>query len=302
MIDQSNDVEFLVDLLKAKDEENLISFIASHNYFSRMEIAKTYKATHGEDLTKKINSCLSSDFNVAYQALFTPRIDFLCEKIYKSMKGAGTDEDALIQTLTTCSNEEIIAIVPRYQELYNAKLEEDIIGDTSGYFKEALISLIQAQRNQNQYPNVDECEELTGKLKAYFEGNDKKDKSIFNMVFSLRSCQEVEYIVRAFHRMTGKTILEEIEKNFKGDDLNMLSSWIFAIVNPAEFFATLLNKYLMKKKEEYLIRILVSQCERNRMWMIKTFYRQLYRKELQDDIKEKYKGSLGNLFVQLIEN
>lgn len=298
----SDDVELLANYLEKKDEANLINFITTHDYFTRMEIVKTYKASHGEDLEKKIDKYLSSDFKKVYKALFTPRIDYLCEIIYKSMKGLGTDEDTLIETMTTCSNDEIIQIVPRYQELFNAKLEDDINGDTSGLFKDLLISLIQGQRNQSPYPNIDECKDLTLKLKAY---NSKDDKPIFIQIFSLRSYQEIEFIVREYHRMTGITVYDAIDNHksdFSGDDLNMIKSLIFAVVNPAEYFATLLHKYLEKKKEEFLIRILVTQTDRNRMKMIKTFYRQRFGKDLEKEIEEKIKGSLGALFLKLIEN
>ncbi|GCB65476.1 hypothetical protein scyTo_0011876, partial [Scyliorhinus torazame] len=57
--------------------------------------------------------------------------------------GVGTDERALIEILTTRTNEEIQAINEAYREAYHKSLEDSLSSDTSGPFKRLLISLIQ---------------------------------------------------------------------------------------------------------------------------------------------------------------
>jgi hypothetical protein len=61
-------------------------------------------------------------------------------------RGAGTDEDCLIEILATRSNEQIKEIKARYATLYQRDLEKDLISETSGNFKRLLVALVQANR------------------------------------------------------------------------------------------------------------------------------------------------------------
>ena len=64
-------------------------------------------------------------------------------------QGAGTDEGCLVEILCTRTNEEIEAIKEAYKLKYETTLEEDIVGDTSGDFRRFMVSLLQANRDEN---------------------------------------------------------------------------------------------------------------------------------------------------------
>ena len=66
-----------------------------------------------------------------------------------NLKGAGTDEGCLVEILCTRTNEEIEAIKEAYKLKYETTLEEDIVGDTSGDFRRFMVSLLQANRDEN---------------------------------------------------------------------------------------------------------------------------------------------------------
>jgi len=61
------------------------------------------------------------------------------EALHKAMKGAGTDEKALIDIIGHRSKEDLQKIAHEYHEQFKAKLENDIKGDTSGNFEELLV-------------------------------------------------------------------------------------------------------------------------------------------------------------------
>ena len=65
------------------------------------------------------------------------------------LKGAGTDEQCLVELLCTRTNAEIKAFTDAYKLKYKTTLEKDILGDTSGHFKRLLISLLQASRDES---------------------------------------------------------------------------------------------------------------------------------------------------------
>jgi hypothetical protein len=64
------------------------------------------------------------------------------EVIHKAIAGAGTDEKAINQILGHRSKHEIQDIARAYEHAYKASLIHDIKGDTSGNYKQLLVSLI----------------------------------------------------------------------------------------------------------------------------------------------------------------
>ncbi|KAF6767952.1 hypothetical protein AHF37_09502 [Paragonimus kellicotti] len=63
------------------------------------------------------------------------------ERLHRAMKGAGTDEDTLINILARRTNHERQEICASYKSHYNKTLREDIKSETSGQFKTVLCEL-----------------------------------------------------------------------------------------------------------------------------------------------------------------
>jgi len=73
-------------------------------------------------------------------AAFDPRAD--AETCYKAMKGAGTDEKALISVFGYRSKQQLHEIAKEYEAAHNVSLYKDVDGDTSGNFRELLLWLL----------------------------------------------------------------------------------------------------------------------------------------------------------------
>ncbi|MCV4796485.1 hypothetical protein OFB84_31670, partial [Escherichia coli] len=63
------------------------------------------------------------------------------------LKGAGTDEKVLTEIIASRTPEELRAIKQAYEEEYGSNLEDDVVGDTSGYYQRMLVVLLQANRD-----------------------------------------------------------------------------------------------------------------------------------------------------------
>ena len=68
------------------------------------------------------------------------------------------------------------------------------------------------------------------------------DESVFNKIFTMASPKELTMIAKHYHKLTGKTILQAIDKEFSGDMKKLLKSIVYAIISPSEYFATRVNK------------------------------------------------------------
>ncbi|XP_033617653.1 annexin A6 [Fukomys damarensis] len=66
---------------------------------------------------------------------------FFADKLYKSMKGAGTDEKTLTRIMVSRSEIDLLNIRQEFIEKYDKSLHQAIEGDTSGDFMKALLAL-----------------------------------------------------------------------------------------------------------------------------------------------------------------
>ena len=107
--DTVQDAKLLHELIKAKnkDDEKLIKLVTSRTIEERLKIKDEYNSTFQADLNKDIEKEYSSHFKEVLLALFCPPLDYDCYHIRKAVKGLGTDEDALIEILSTRTPETI---------------------------------------------------------------------------------------------------------------------------------------------------------------------------------------------------
>lgn len=64
------------------------------------------------------------------------------QELYKSMKGLGTDDEALIRVVTTRAEVDMYYIKQEFATMYQKTLEHMIAGDTSGNYRYFLVTLV----------------------------------------------------------------------------------------------------------------------------------------------------------------
>ena len=192
-------------------------------------------------------------------------------------------------------------IIERYPTFVEGRnLLDDIKNETSGSFRRLLTSLLQGSRSDNTNPDIEECEKMAKEL---YEAGEKKwgtDDSVFNKIFALKSPLEITCISRAYHKLTGHTILQAISNEFSGDIKKLLTAVIYAVISPSEFFATKINKAVkgLGTNDKLLIRILVTRYEID-MPYIRKYYKQLFKKDLIDEIKGDTSGDYRKILLKL---
>jgi len=68
--------------------------------------------------------------------------ELFAEKIYKSIKGAGTDEEVLSRALVSRCELDMASIRNIYQLKYKNNLKDDIIGDTSNFYQKLYFTKV----------------------------------------------------------------------------------------------------------------------------------------------------------------
>ena len=296
------DAEALRNAMKGigTDEAAIIKIIANRTNAQRQQIKQAYKTAFGRDLVADLKSELHGNFEDATVALFDTPIEYDVNQLKKAMKGAGTDEDTLIEIIASRPNWMLKQIKEEYKKKYGKELEKDIESETGGDLRRLLVSLLQCNRSENAHPNDAECQKKAKELYDAGEGKWGTDESVFNKIFTLSSPMELCLIAKHYHKLTGRTILQAIEKEFSGDMKKLLTSIVYAIISPSEYFATRVNKAVRGwgTNDNLLIRVLVTRDEID-MPQIKQYYKQLYGKDMLADIKSDCSGDYQKLLIEL---
>ena len=286
------------------DEESLILTVTSHNTRERLKIKEAYREKYQKDLIEDLKSELSGKFEDAMVPLFKDPVEYDAECLYKAMKGAGTDENALIEIVSSRPKWLMDKIKVKYKELYDKELIDDIKGDTSGDFQKLLVGLLECERSDSKDINKENCENIAKELKEGGEEawNIDNQEGVFYKYLMLSSQRELSLVAREYYKLSGETIIEGIENKFKGDAKELIKSVLYSIISPSEFFATRIKKSIegFGTDNSSLIRILVTRCDVD-MNIIKKYYNKLYQKDMVEDIKNDISGDYQKLILELIK-
>ena len=298
----SSDAETLRNAMKGfgTDENTLIKVVGNRTNRQRQIIKEQYKAAFGRDLISDLKSELHGKMEDAFVALFTDPIEFDADSLRDALHGAGTDEDTLIEIIASRNNQQLFAIKQCYNAKYQRDLEADIKSDVHGTLQNLLVSLLQGKRSMNPNPDQGRCAAIA---KEIFDAGEAKlgtDESSFNKYFVSLSPVELICVAQHYHKLTGHTILEAIEKEFHGDSKKAFKTIVYATLSPSEYFATRVNKAIKNfgTKDHLLMRVLITRDEID-MPTIKQYYKQLYGKDMIEEIKSDIHGEYQNLMIEL---
>ena len=298
----SSDAETLRNAMKGfgTDENTLIKVVGNRTNRQRQIIKEQYKAAFGRDLISDLKSELHGKMEDAFVALFTDPIEFDADSLRDALHGAGTDEDTLIEIIASRNNQQLFAIKQCYNTKYQRDLEADIKSDVHGTLQNLLVSLLQGKRSMNPNPDQGRCAAIA---KEIFDAGEAKlgtDESSFNKYFVSLSPVELICVAQHYHKLTGHTILEAIEKEFHGDSKKAFKTIVYATLSPSEYFATRVNKAIKNfgTKDHLLMRVLITRDEID-MPTIKQYYKQLYGKDMIEEIKSDIHGEYQKLMIEL---
>ena len=291
-----------IAITKPKDMNKLINIVAHRSNNQRQIILNEYYEYFKKNLLDELKSELNGNFKETVFSLFLTPVDFDCYHLDKAMKRLGTNEDTLIEILSSRSNERIKEIKKRYKEKYNRDLVKDVEKDTSGSFRKILKRLLDGCR-PNNYANEQECNESAQRL--YTAALKKKESlsDTFIYMFTEKSREEIAMIAQIYFKWYSKTLFELIESLFSGDFKRILKAIIYSLLSPSEYFAYRIHKAVkgIGTKDTILIRVLVSRDEID-IERIKRYYKQLYDKSLYDTVKNETSGDYQKILLELIGN
>ena len=303
--DAEPDAQTINKLLISKplNYDSLIKISVKSSREERNQISQKYSQLFNKSLIGDFQKYLSGDFKDAIIGLFTPLIDYDCQQLRKSVKGLGTDKKSLIEILTMRNSDEIQEIRKRYSEIFPGRnLVKDVENDTSGHFRNLLVSLLTEKRSKNKTPNENLCRNsATSLLNAFKHKNDEVQQKIITEIFTTKSKEEIGKIAKYFLSISGINLLEGLQKYFKGSVYRTLEAILYSLSNPAEYFSKRINESIvgLGTDDTSLIRILVTRFGVD-LQSIKQYYRQNFKKEVSADIKGDTSGNYKKLLIEIV--
>ena len=286
---------------KEKNDDKLIKLVTSRTNEERLKIKEEYNSNGDSDLIKDLKKAYSFHFEDVLVGLFHSPVEYDCYHIRKAVKGLGTDEDTLIEILVTRDSAHIDKMKEKYKEMFPGHdMIKDIKDDTSGSFWKVLSTLLESKRDDDtREMNKEKCKEDARKL--YDAGKNKNNHvETFTEIFTQRTKYELLEISKIYHQISKRSILEDVQNLFSGDTKNALEGIIYGILSPSEYFAKILYKSMkgLGTSDTTLIRVIISRNEID-MPQIKQYYKNLFNKDLVQDIKGDTSGNYQKILVEL---
>uniref|UniRef100_A0ABI0P0U7 Annexin n=1 Tax=Bos taurus TaxID=9913 RepID=A0ABI0P0U7_BOVIN len=241
--DEQADAETLWKAMKGlgTDEESILTLLTSRSNAQRQEIAVAFKTLFGRDLLDDLKSELTGKFEKLIVALMKPSRLYDAYELKHALKGSGTDEKVLTEIIASRTPEELRAIKQVYEEEYGSSLEDDVVGDTSGYYQRMLVVLLQANRDPDA--RIDEAQ-VEQDAQALFQ---------FITIFGTRSLSHLRRVFDKYMTISGFHIEETIDRETSGNLEQLLLAVVKSIRSIPAYLAETLY-YAMKGIDLYNIR------------------------------------------------
>lgn len=126
------------------DESKFNQILCSQSYEQLKLVFEEYRNVSSKTIEQAIKSEMSGDLEkgmLTIVKVVNGRTTYFAEKLQKSMKGAGTNDSALIRVMVTRCEVDMVQIKNEFQRLYGKPLAKWIEDDTSGDYKRLLLAL-----------------------------------------------------------------------------------------------------------------------------------------------------------------
>ncbi|CAL8091814.1 unnamed protein product [Calicophoron daubneyi] len=284
------------------DEKAIIDVLGHRTIYQRLQIVEKYKLMYGKDLMRELKAELSGHFEDVIMALCLPPSEYDATELRNAMKGAGTDEDTLIEILCSRTNAQIVKIKEAYSRLFSGHdLEKDIMSETSGHFRRIMVTLVQAKRDESISVNWKAAYQ---DAKTLFNAGEEiigTDESVFNQILGTKSPAHIRAVIEEYSKISEKGLEEILKSEMSGDTLRSFLAILRVMENKPRFFATQLKKSMegAGTNDRALIRIIVSRCEVD-LGLIKKEFDKANKKPLEEWIKGDTSGDYKKILLALL--
>lgn len=141
------DAQELADACNADSDDMVMKFMSilcTRSFPHLRKVFQEFVKCTNKDIEQIIKKEMSGDVKNAFYAIVRSvknQPSYFADRLYKAMKGLGTDDRALIRIMVSRSEIDLFNIRKEFKETHDASLHEFIQGDTSGDYRKTLLIL-----------------------------------------------------------------------------------------------------------------------------------------------------------------
>ncbi|VDO04137.1 unnamed protein product [Rodentolepis nana] len=299
------------------DEEAIINILGKRTSEQRMQIVSAYKAKYGRELVKDLKGDLSGHFRDCCILLTKCPYYLMAESLFYAFKGVGTNENAIIEILVGCCNEELKKLKQAYTYVLRDKgikdpkrtLESDLRCETKGHFAKMVLQLLNSNQNDpsedkirggyEEIVNENEVSEAVEKIRKAFDKK-KNVPELLLSVFTNKNSWEIAAIENEYKRDMGKSLVKAIPEVVDGEFGTLLIAMVEHAVNRPRFYSEALYHSMVGAgtRDYLLMRVLILRSEIDLADIKETFDKD--HKSLVDWIKGDTSGDYEKLLITLL--
>uniref|UniRef100_A0A1I7WXG3 Annexin n=1 Tax=Heterorhabditis bacteriophora TaxID=37862 RepID=A0A1I7WXG3_HETBA len=289
--------------LRAGEKDIVVKIITSLSNNQRQQLREPYRIKYGKDIIGALDKKFSGDLEKTIFALMDTPLDYDLKQLKHAMKGLGTDEAVLIEILCSRTPDQIRAIRAGYEKEYGKQLEKEVASETSGEFKDLLVSLITGSKDTSHDTNDQAAKDDAVRLFADGKGKfaSKDGPSHFLKILATQNHYQLRKVFAVFEDLSGSTIEKAIEKEFSGDLQKSYLTIARAASDKQKFFAIQLFNSMkgLGTRDNDLIRVLVSRSEVD-LELIKEEFVAMYNKSLEDTVRGDTSGLYRDALLAIV--
>ncbi|XP_072573776.1 annexin A6 [Paramormyrops kingsleyae] len=125
-------------------ETRFMSVLCTRSFPHLRRVFQEFVRCTNKDIEQIIKKEMSGDVKNAMYAIVRSvknQTSYLADRLYKAMKGLGTDDRALIRIMVSRSEVDLFNIRKEFKDTHDVSLHDFIQGDTSGDYRKALLVL-----------------------------------------------------------------------------------------------------------------------------------------------------------------
>ncbi|XP_056146262.1 annexin A4 [Lampris incognitus] len=221
------------------------------------------------------------------------------QALRNAMKGAGTDEAAIIKVLAHRTNAQRQRIKEAYKQMVGKDLSEELQSELSGNFQKVVLGLLMLLPIYDAY-----------ELNTAMKGMGTEEACLID-ILSSRTNAEIKTINSFYKKEYGK----DVEDDVCGDTSGMFQRVLVSLLTAGRDESNTVDEALVAQdaKEIYEagearwgtdeVKFLTVLCVRNRAHLLRVFeeYQKISGRDIEDSIKREMSGYLGEVFFAIVK-
>ncbi|KAJ3605846.1 hypothetical protein NHX12_027889 [Muraenolepis orangiensis] len=207
-------------------------------------------------------------------------VDDDVQRLRGAMKGAGTDEAALVEVLARRTIAQRQRIKEGYKQQVGKDLADDLDSELSGNFQKVVLGLLMTAPVYDAY-----------ELRNSIKGAGTEEAGLIDILAS-RTTEEVRVINAVYKKKHDNSLEDDVCGDTSGMFQRVLVSLLTDIYEAGE-----------ARWGTDEVKFLTVLCARNRSHLLKVFeeYQKVSGRDIEDSIKREMSGSLEEAFLAIVK-